>query len=328
MSFDIFKPQISVVARGLEGKKILTFGSNNLGKTLQATRMKKPFHLGFESGLNAIAGVPFLPINSWSDFKRINKQLTNPKTLEQVKELYQTIIFDEVYMAALYCQYFVCGKYNAETLGERVEGANLYQEYEKEWLREINKLIKAGFTVIFIGHTETDKDTGQIQPKGRGDKRSMGVIIDNCDFTVYLKSNGVDEKGRVIKSSAYLAETPEYFARSRFDYIDTYIEEYTAENLEKAIIEAIEKQEEVEGIKAVTFDEQKETKESESLDFDELKSKIKDAGGKLVKEGKREQLDEVFEKHLGTGKGFGDLIKSQVEIMAVILDDLNDLLDS
>ena len=36
---DIFNPQVSTVAKGLEGKVILVYGGNNLGKTKQATRM-------------------------------------------------------------------------------------------------------------------------------------------------------------------------------------------------------------------------------------------------------------------------------------------------
>ena len=40
---DIFKPQVSVIADGLAGKVILIYGSNNLGKSLQATKFPKPF---------------------------------------------------------------------------------------------------------------------------------------------------------------------------------------------------------------------------------------------------------------------------------------------
>lgn len=43
---DIFNPAISSVSKGLEGKVITITGSNNLGKTKQATRMEKPFYLG------------------------------------------------------------------------------------------------------------------------------------------------------------------------------------------------------------------------------------------------------------------------------------------
>ncbi|GMX64526.1 ATP-binding protein [Paenibacillus elgii] len=322
MLIDIFNPQISVVAKGLEGKVLLVYGSNNLGKTKQATRMKKPFHLGFESGLNAIAGVPFLPINGWADFKKINKQLTNPKTLDKVKEMYNTIIFDEVYASSLYCQYYICNKYDAETMGDKVEGKNLYQEYEREYLREMDKLIKAGFTLVFIGHAEYDKDTEKFRPKG--DKRSMGVIIDNSDIVVYLKSNGVDDKNNVIKSSAYLAETKDFFARSRFDYIDTYIEEYTAENLEEVIVKAIEKQEKAEGIKAVSFVQQQATQATEKLDFDEIYNECIGHCKTLAAKVNLEAVTEIIETHLGKGKKITECAKSQVDILSLILDDLKD----
>ena len=91
-NFDIFNPQISTVAKGLEGKVITIVGSNNLGKTKQATRMERPYYIGFEKGLRAIAGIPFLPVNKWTDFKKINKQLTDPKTLSKARELYLSLI--------------------------------------------------------------------------------------------------------------------------------------------------------------------------------------------------------------------------------------------
>lgn len=45
-TFDIFNPQISTIAEGLEGKMILVYGNNSTGKTKQGTRMEKPFYLG------------------------------------------------------------------------------------------------------------------------------------------------------------------------------------------------------------------------------------------------------------------------------------------
>jgi hypothetical protein len=323
MSFDIFNPQVSVVAKGLEGKVITVYGSNNLGKTKQATRMAKPFYLGFEKGIRAISGIPFLPINNWRDFKKINKQLTDPKTLDKAKELYQTIIFDEVYTSALYCQDFLCKKHGVETIGEGNGGFGLWKEYETEFWTEIDKLLGTGYTLVFISHQEETKE-GKAIPKG--DKRSIKPIIDNSDIVVYLTSNGVDEDRNVIKSSAWFAETDEFFARSRFDYIDTYLPEFTAENLEKVIATAIERQEEAEGIKAVSYTEQNERFKSDALNYDDLMEQIKEVGSQLAEEDKLEDLQDVVEKHLGVGKKVTECKKSQVQIMALILDDLKELL--
>ena len=316
---DIFNPQISVVAKGLEGKRIMIYGGNNLGKTLQATRMPKPFYLPFEKGVNAISGVPFAPINNWSDFKKINKQLTNPATVEKAKELYSTIIFDEVEASAKYCQRYINGVYGVNRIRDGNDGYGLWKEYETEYWEEINKLTGSGYTVIFIAHKTEDKD-GFVMPKG--DKRALEPIVDNCDIVVYVKSNGIDEEGKVINSSAYLAQTDKFFARSRFDYIDTYIENFTAENLEKIIIEGIERQEKEEGVTAVPFVEQKMKYESEEVDFDGLMEKIGELGEKFIEAEKQDVLVEIVEKHLGKGKKVSECTKSQIEVVTVIYDDL------
>ncbi|WP_339239700.1 ATP-binding protein [Bacillus sp. FSL P4-0322] len=319
---DIFKPEVSVIAKGIEGKVVTIYGSNNLGKSKQSSRMTKPLYLPFEKGLNAIAGVNFMPINSWGDFKKVNKQLS--KNVEKAKEKYQTIVVDEVDAFAKYATRYVCNQYNVERIKDGNDGFGLWKEYENEVWDEINKLISNGFTVIFIAHAEADKK-GKIYPKG--DKRALAPVIDNSDIVVYLESNGVDEEKNVIKSSAWMAETDEFFARSRFDYIDTYLEEFTAENLNQAIIEAVERQEAAEGITAVTYEQQKEVNSSESQDFDSLMNSIKETGKKLNSQGKLEKLNEVVEKHLGKDKKVTECTPKQLDVMSVILDDLNDLLD-
>ncbi len=319
--FDIFNPQVSVVAKGLEGKRIMIYGGNNLGKTKQSTRMKKPFYLPFEKGVNAISGVSFVPINTWADFKKVNKQLTSLGTVEKAKEIYSTIIFDEVEASAKYCQRYINSLYGVSRLKDGNDGFGLWKEYETEYWEEINKLTGAGYTVVFIAHKTENKD-GFILPKG--DKRALEPIIDNCDIVVYLESNGVDEDGKVINSSGYLAQTDKFFARSRFDYIETKIENFTAEKLEEVIIKAIETQEEVEGVKAVTFQEQKTIFESQKISYEELMENIGEAGGKLINANKSDLLVELVEKHLGKGKKVSECTKMQIEVMTVIYDDLAD----
>ena len=129
MALDIFKPSISAIADGLEGKVILIYGKNNLGKTYQAVRFPKPFVIACEVGLNGIDGVPYVPVNKWSDFKNIVRQFTNPQTKEKAKEQYSTIIIDEVYASSLYAQDFVCATYGdgALTLADGDSKHNLYQ---------------------------------------------------------------------------------------------------------------------------------------------------------------------------------------------------------
>lgn len=322
VNVDIFNPQISKIAYGLEGKVILLYGGNNLGKTHQSCRMNKPFVMACESGLNAQSGVAYNKINNWADFKKIVKQFTSKATVDKAKELYSTIIIDEVYASSIMCQDYVIATYGngALTLGDSEGKINLYQMYEKEYFRQINLLVGAGYTVVFIAHAQEKND--YISPKG--DKRAINPIVDNSDFVVYLQSNGVDEDGKVIKSSAYLAETDSFFARSRFEHTPTYIEEFTAENLEAAIIEGIKKEEEISGVKTVSYEEQKEQNTTVKMTFDEVQEALQVVGERFYEADKMDILTEIVEDNLGVGGKVSSCTKKQLEVLLVIYDELTD----
>lgn len=318
---DIFNPQESVIAKGLEGKAIMIYGGNNVGKTYVATRMSKPYVILTESGLNAQSGVKYNRINKWSEFLSAIDQFTSPKTVEKAREMYDTIVIDEVYAASLLCQDFVIETYGdgALTLGDSEGKINLYQQYERNFFKAINKLLSCDYTVVFIGHA-TEKKDGQIYPKG--DKRCLNPIIDNCDFVLYVHSNGVDENGNLIRSSAYLTETKEYFARSRFEHCPPCIEEFSAENLEAAVVEAIEKDELINHSVVTTYQEQKTKNTGEVVDFDLTLQEVKNVGKAIAKAGFSDAVTEVVEGILGVGKRVVDCSKRQVDALVLILTSL------
>lgn len=339
-SFDIFNAPKSVIANGLEGKVILIYGGNNLGKSAQATRFPKPFVIACEMGLNGIDGVPYAPVTRWADFKSIIKQFTGT-TKDKAKELYSTIIIDEVYASSLYCQDYVCSTYGdgALTMADGDGKHNLYQLYEKEYFKQVNLLVSAGYTVVFIAHAQQDSQTKFISPKG--DKRCMNPIIDKCDYVVYLKSNGVDAEGRVIKSSAYLAQTNEFFARARIEYTPTFIKEFTAESLTEAIQIGIDKKRQLEGATVTSFEEQQKLNTVKDLDFDSLKSEFNNIVANIpgssdlngaTPEGIRfktywaVKINQLTEKHLGKGGRVSTCNENQAEALSLIVDDLKELI--
>ena len=331
MKIDILNPTISKVAEGMEGKVILIYGGNSVGKTYQSVRLNKPYYIGLEDGLRAIPGIPFASVDKWRELKDIIKQFTNPKTIEQVKEKYQTIVFDGVYDSAIMCQQYICSTNGAVHMGEvappGVSRPNLWTAYEVEYLSEISKLIKSGFTVVFIGHADVDKDTGQINPKG--DKRSMTLIRNKADVTAYVEANGINEKGEEVNSTAWFVEkTGEggHFARSRFTEIVPSIE-FTAENLEKALADAIKKDSEKRGTKAVSFTEQQEDYKEVELNYEELMEEIKEVGNALVGAGLGEEVVYIQEKHLGQGKRVTECTRGQEQVISVVLDDMKELLE-
>ena len=317
---DIFNPQTSKVAKGLEGKTIMIYGGNNLGKTYVASKLKKPFFISTESGLNAIGGVQYISVRKWSDFKKLIKQLTDSKTVDKAREMYDTIVIDEVYASSIMCQDFCIATYGdgALTLSDGDYQHNLYSLYEKEYFRIINLLLSCDYTVVFIGH-EQEKDNC-ISPKG--DKRCIKPIIDNCDFVIYLTSNGIDDQGNVIHSSGHLAETETYFARSRFTKCPTLIEDFTAENLEATIKKAVEDTAKADGIEVVSYDEQKEQNIVEHDDFNTIMEKLQNIGIKFAEAEQMDELTEIVENTLGKGKKVSECTKKQTEALEVIYDAL------
>ena len=150
-SIDIFAPSVSTVSKGIEGKLILLHSNERkLGKTAQAVRFPKPFYLRFEQGINAISGLPYAPLTKWSDFKKVNKQLTDPKTIDKARSMYSTLIVDTLDVAIKWCEKYVCGMQGVTRLNDGNSGYGLWKEYENEWFNEWNKLLNAGYCVIFI----------------------------------------------------------------------------------------------------------------------------------------------------------------------------------
>lgn len=318
----IFNPTISVVPEGLEGKVILIYGGNALGKTKQATRMSKPYVLAFEKGLNAIPGIAYRNITKWSDFKKDNKELTG-KDVKKAREYYDTIIFDTVDAAALMNEKYVAGQHGATDIASGNGGYGLWKNLESEFYEQISLLTGAGFTVVFIGHAERDKDTEQMNPKG--DKRSMGIVRDIADIIIYLKSNGTDEEGNVIPSTGYVRETPEYFARSRFDLMPNVIDPFTAENLEKAIKIGIQREKEAGGT-TVSYDEFVEQNTGETLVFSELKERIIKMGQAFHNVGEVDVFTESLADTFNSGNYIhtDDLNDKQVEAMSIFIDEMTD----
>lgn len=322
MSLDIFNPTVSVVPKGLEGKIILLAGSNSVGKTKQATQMSKPYVLAFEKGLNAISGVPYANIEKWADFRKVNKQLTG-KDKDKARENFDTIIFDTVEAAALMNEKYVAGQHGAPDIASGNGGFGLWKNLEAEFYEQIALLTGAGYTVVFISHVATDRDTGQIVPKG--DKRSIGIVRDIADIIVYLESNGVDEDGNVVLSTGYVRETPEYFARSRFDLMPNVIDPFTAENLKDAIITGIEREEQAGGT-TVSYDEFVEQNTNDKLVFSELQDKLNNMGKAYMEAEILDVFTEAMADTFGGGEPIkvGELNDKQVEAISVFIDDMTD----
>lgn len=334
---DIFAPTISTVSRGIEGKVILLHSNERkLGKTAQAVRFPKPYYLRFEQGINAISGLAYAPLTKWSDFKKVRKQLTNPKTIDKAKELYQTIIVDTTDVAIKWCEKYVCGMQGVERLNDGNSGFGLWKEYENEWFNEFNALLNAGYTVVFIAHSEprkmknpkTKEEYEQLYPKG--DKRTIDMIIDAADLIGYIKSNGFDDEGNPKMSSVYFTPCPEFLAGTRFKYMASEITPFTAEGVQDALAEAITKEEEESGVNGVDYDTFKAVSMPVEISYEEAIEKVKPLFKQIVARDKMNKTNiatEVVEKYLGEGMKISQTTEKQIEQILMIIQDFEEELE-
>lgn len=334
---NIFSPTVSVVSRGIEGKTILIHSNERkLGKTAQAVRFPKPYYLRFEQGINAIAGIPYAALTKWSDFKKIRKQLTNPKTIEQAKSLYQTIIIDTTDVAIKWCEKYVCGMQGVERLNDGNSGFGLWKEYENEWFNEFNTLLNSGYTLVFIAHSEsrkfnnpvTGEEYEQLYPKG--DKRTIDLIIDAADLIGYVKSNGFDEEGKPQMSSVYFTACPEFLAGSRFTYMPIEITPFTAEGVQEALVEAIKQEEESTGVAAVDYTAFKAASTVDSLTYEEAIEKVKPMFKDIVARDKMNKTSiatDIVEKYLGAGGKISQTTDKQIEQIIMIIEEFEEILE-
>jgi len=260
---DIFNPEVSEVVRGLQGKSILLYGTNRTGKTANAIKAKKPIVACFENGLAAIGGIPNVKIQKWADWQSFVKQLTGPATFEKAKELYSTVIIDGADSMGMLCADFICATYGVARVNDGNRGYGLWKEFSTEierHLRAINTTLNAaGYLVIYITH-ETEREfldeTGQKYTKiyPAGDKRVIDPICNLCNIIGYAKVAPAPA-GQPMKSTLFLDGSPAFHAGTNFDYMPPYIEDWSLEKLEQALINAIDMKAKESGQKTITVDQ-------------------------------------------------------------------------
>lgn len=332
---DLLSLEVENMIGSLKGQKILLYGDNDTGKTKQAMRMEKPLLLMCESGGNAVVGYR-QAISGWDEFQQVVKQLTGDKTREIMMEKFQTVIVDTVDMLVNYCEQSICKEYGYRELSEMNsadDAPNGYLLARNDFKLQVNRLTNYGYTVVFIAHDDiqkidiADPETGRVAtqefiiPFNTSNKKSSNKFVrDLCDFCFYVKPNGIDKTtGDPIPSTAYAKRTNEAFARCRYIHMQPIINPFTAENITKAMLDAIEKEAAEGGVKVEEFkpEENKDT----AKDYIEL---IKPMFAALYKICPTE-VTTIIEAQLGEGGKISAATDNQISELQTIYKNLNSL---
>lgn len=330
MAIDLLSIKPHEVSRDLCGYTMLFFGQPKTGKTTICSQFPKTLILAFEVGYLAIGGAMVQPVNKWSEFKQVLKQLKDPA----VKEMYSNICIDTVDIASDLCEKYICSQNGVDSISDLAFGKG-YKMMEKEFDETLRSIPQMGYGLLMISHAqdktfkdETGAEFNQIVPT-LGNKPRL--VVDRMADVIGYAHPIEDEEGHT-KTILYMRGTPRFIAGSRFKYTPNYID-FTYDNLVNAIGDAIDKQAAENNGKFVTDKRTTAHDVPESRPFVEvitevknLVSQIQKSAGDDFKTSWAPAITEITNKYLGVGHKVTESTPEQVEQLELILGDLKDLM--
>jgi len=326
MAVNIFGITPHKVSRDLKGYTVLFYGAPKTGKTTIASQFDKALLLAFEVGYLALPGVMAQPINRWSDFKQVLRQLKE----DQAHEMFSNIIIDTADIAYDLCEKFICSQNSVDSIGDMNYGSG-YVKVSKEFDEALRSIPQMGYGLIIISHSqdkvfkdENGKEFNQIVPTLGTRPR---LIVDRMSDIIGFAHPELDAEGNT-RTALYLRGTPRFIAGSRFKYIKPVIE-FTYDNLVDAIHEAIDKEAEEHGGKLVVDSAEKIVVEEIDYDacikkFNQLVNKLQEVSGAEFGNRWAGKIIELTNKYLGKGKKVTETTSEQAEQVYLIVTDLED----
>lgn len=316
------------VSRDLCGYTVLLYGQPKTGKTTTAAQFPDALLLAFETGYLAIPGIKAAPVNSWSEFKKVLKQLKEPAA----HEMYKNIIVDTVDIAYDLCEKFICSQNGVSKIGDVPYGGG-YSQAKKEFDEALRLIPQLGYGLVMISHSqdktfkdESGEEFNKIVPTLSNSPR---LVVDRMSDIIGYAHPVQDEDG-TVHTTLYMRGTPRFDAGSRFKYTPDYIE-FTYNNLVDAIGEAIDKQAAETNGQYVTNTPTQAHEVAPMANFDDLMaefnemvSQVQNATGSDFSTAWAPRIKEIIENHLGKGKKIAEASRDQVEQLDLIVSDFKD----
>lgn len=333
---DLMNVKEHVPSTNLKGYSVLIYGEKKVGKTYNASKFPRPLLLAFEKGYSALFGVKALPIDRWTQAKEVLRQLAK----EEIQDKYDTIIIDTLDIAVEYAKEFICNREKVGEIGDIGYGQG-YGMYEKELDKFIREVPKLGYGLVIISH---DKDKVFTDESGHEynkitttlDKRAHKVATRAVDIYAYARM--VTNEAKEEKRMLFLRGSERFEAGSRFKNIKPYVE-FSHDALAEAVKEAVLSEAEERSIEVsdkvqnlrVEVDKEFGTFDEEKTRFDKLVQKFMEKGLAEIKDTSDDpseiaqvqqelttQIVDLVEEELGMGRKVSEMSKSQVDILFLI----------
>lgn len=326
MAIDILSLQPTSISRDLKGKYVLVYGAPKIGKTSFAAEFKKNLLCAFEIGFNAINGIYAQPIQKWSDFKLVLRQLDKPAA----KEKFDTITIDTVSIAYDLCEQYVCAQNGVQNISEIPwgRGWGLVKAEFESCLRNITML---GYGLILIAHQEKRVETidgSEIEFYAPAlNKRCYEICNRLVDVIGYIGAEW-DKDGN-CERYLYTRQTPRILAGSRYKYLAPKIK-FGYQELVDAIGKAIDESVEKDG---ATIAETRPTFEENKLDYEAIREEARQLWEKLVGGPDEEpnvemakRISKRVEMIFGHPIKLSEITEDQVDLFYLVVLDMRDLL--
>ena len=325
---DIFAIKPHEVSRDLCGYTVLLYGQPKTGKTTTAAQFPQALLCAFETGYLAIPGVMAQPVNKWSEFKQILKQLDS----DQAHQQFKNVIVDTVDIAYDLCEKYICNQNGVSTVGDLAYGKG-YALAKKEFDEALRRIPQMGYGLVMISHAQdkTFKDENgdeyqQIVPTLANQPR---LVVDRMSDIIGYAHPFQEEDG-TVHTTLFMRGTPRFVAGSRFKYTPDSIE-FSYDNLVNAIGDAIDRQAKDFNGKYVTDAPTQAHIAEPELDFDDLMNqfntlvnKIQNATGGAFGTTWAPRIVAITDKYLGKGKKLSEMSRDQVEQLVLIVDELTE----
>lgn len=326
MAINLLAIEPHKVSRDLTGYITYIYGAAKTGKTTLASKAGTALILAFERGYNALPGVYAQDITSWGDTRAVVRELKKP----EVKEKFQTVVFDTVDIAGSLCEKYVCAQNGVDRIGEVPygQGWNLMKKEFEEVVRTITQL---GYAVFFISHdkdkTFKRKDNTEFNQTIPSCPNSFNDIVKNlADIYAYAEKYA-DDSGHAQVRLVIRSTDNSIDCGCRFKYIDPVVDmSYPA--LVDALNRAIDKEAEMTNGQFVT-NERIAPVAVKTFNYDALLAEFNDLASTLMTIDAAvygPKITFIVDKYLGKGKKVSDSTMAQVELLDQIVAEIKETL--
>lgn len=321
MAIDILSIKPSVISKDLREKYILLAGQPKIGKTEFCSMAPDALIVAFEMGTNARPGAMVQPVEKWSDFKLILRQLEKP----EAKQKFSTICIDTVGIAYDTCEKFICAQNGVQKIGEIPYGGG-YSALSKEFEASLRKITMMGYGLIMTCHLKesADADGNVIGYKPDLNNRCLKIVNGLVDIIGVITQtwNEKGESERWIQTRA----TPTITAGSRFRYLEPKIPFGY-----KEFVDALAKAIEAEEANGATVVDKIERSSEEKVSFNDLIGEAKELWTKLVGTGdsaSKEVADAILKKVeiiMGHKMKLSEFTEDQVDLLALVVSEMREM---